>query len=108
MILNTIAEGMSLAKKLENESGAFYEAAAKKAYRKNLADIRHGEYEGLAEKLRDPRWTPDCGPATFQPTSGATVIGAREFLIAYNITLATKDKRIASDIAAELRASGKK
>jgi glutamate formiminotransferase / formiminotetrahydrofolate cyclodeaminase len=110
----TLAECAKLARQVGRRVGRelgvsvfFYEAAAKKSFRKNLADIRHGEYEGLAVKLLDPRWTPDCGPATFQAKSGATVVGAREFLIAYNITLATKEKRIASDIAAELRASGR-
>ena len=65
----------------------FYEAAATDPSRKNLADVRRGEYEGLAEKLGDGYWQPDCGPAILNPRSGATIIGAREFLIAYNITL---------------------
>ncbi|MEN6451670.1 MAG: glutamate formimidoyltransferase [Thermoguttaceae bacterium] len=85
----------------------FYEAAAQTPERANLANIREGEYEGLAAKLQDPRWTPDAGPATFNPRSGATVIGAREFLIAYNVTLNTRDKSAASDIALELRESGR-
>lgn len=110
----TLAECAKLARQVGRRVGEelgisvyFYEAAAKKSYRKNLANIRHGEYEGLAEKLNDLRWKPDCGPAVFQPKTGATVIGAREFLIAYNITLNTKDKKAAADIAAELRESGR-
>lgn len=85
----------------------FYEAASADPKRKNLADIRRGEYEGLPEKLKSPLWKPDCGPATFNPKSGATVIGAREFLIAFNITLNTPDKAAADDIAAELREKGR-
>jgi glutamate formiminotransferase/formiminotetrahydrofolate cyclodeaminase len=84
-----------------------YEAAATTPERQNLANIRKGEYEGLAEKLRDPHWSPDFGRAIFNPKSGATVIGAREFLIAYNITLNTRDKNAATDIAFELREKGR-
>ncbi|MFA5028320.1 MAG: glutamate formimidoyltransferase [Candidatus Methylomirabilota bacterium] len=84
-----------------------YEAAAARPERRNLAAIRQGEYEGLAEKLRDPRWAPDFGPARFNPRSGATVIGAREFLIAYNVTLDTPDRRLAGDIALEIRQKGR-
>jgi glutamate formiminotransferase/formiminotetrahydrofolate cyclodeaminase len=85
----------------------FYEAAALTPERENLATIREGEYEHLAEKLKDPRWKPDCGPARFDPRTGATVIGAREFLIAYNVTLNTRDKAAATDIAFELREKGR-
>jgi glutamate formiminotransferase/formiminotetrahydrofolate cyclodeaminase len=84
-----------------------YEAAASRPGRKNLAAIRKGEYEGLAEKLRDPEWAPDFGPSRFNARAGATVIGAREFLIAYNITLNTRDKALASDVAFELREKGR-
>jgi glutamate formiminotransferase/formiminotetrahydrofolate cyclodeaminase len=84
-----------------------YEYSAKSPERKNLAKIRAGEYEGLSEKLNDPNWKPDYGPARFHPQAGATVMGAREFLIAYNINLNTKDKRIATDIAFELREKGR-
>jgi glutamate formiminotransferase/formiminotetrahydrofolate cyclodeaminase len=84
-----------------------YEAAASRPERKNLAAIRRGEYEGLVEKLRDPDWAPDFGPARFNPKAGATVIGAREFLIAYNVTLNTRDKALATDIAFELREKGR-
>ncbi|MDD8019661.1 MAG: glutamate formimidoyltransferase [Acidobacteriota bacterium] len=84
-----------------------YEAAAKKSERKNLATIRQGEYEGLAEKLKYPRWAPDYGQPIFNPAAGATVIGAREFLIAYNINLNTRDRKIAQEIASCLRESGR-
>ncbi|MCI4446089.1 MAG: glutamate formimidoyltransferase [Candidatus Aminicenantes bacterium] len=84
-----------------------YEEAATRPERKNLANIRAGEYEGLEEKLKDPNWKPDYGQPVFNPKSGATVIGAREFLIAYNINLNTRDKKIAQEIASYLRESGR-
>jgi glutamate formiminotransferase/formiminotetrahydrofolate cyclodeaminase len=84
-----------------------YEAAARKPERRNLAAIRAGEYEGLEDKLKDPRWGPDLGPPVHNPRSGATVIGAREFLIAYNIDLNTRDRRLAHEIALSLRESGR-
>ncbi len=84
-----------------------YEESAQKEDRKSLPNIRTGEYEGLANKLEDPNWKPDHGPTTFNPKSGATVMGCREFLIAYNLNLNTKDKRLATDIAFELREKGR-
>jgi glutamate formiminotransferase/formiminotetrahydrofolate cyclodeaminase len=84
-----------------------YEEAATRPERRNLAEIRKGEYEGLAQKLQNPEWQPDFGPARFDPKTGATIIGAREFLIAYNITLNSADKQHASDIAFELRERGR-
>jgi glutamate formiminotransferase/formiminotetrahydrofolate cyclodeaminase len=84
-----------------------YEEAAQKPERRNLANIRIGEYEGLSEKLKDPRWAPDFGDSVFNSKSGATVIGAREFLIAYNINLNTRDRRLAHEIALNLRESGR-
>ena len=84
-----------------------YEAAARKPGRRNLAAVRAGEYEGLPEKLRDPEWAPDFGPAVFNPKSGATIIGAREFLIAYNFNLNTRDRKLAHEIALSLRESGR-
>jgi glutamate formiminotransferase / formiminotetrahydrofolate cyclodeaminase len=83
-----------------------YEEAATVPARRNLADVRKGEYEGLREKLANPEWRPDFGPADFNPRTGASVIGAREFLIAYNINLNTKDKRLAMRIAQVIRESG--
>jgi glutamate formiminotransferase/formiminotetrahydrofolate cyclodeaminase len=79
----------------------FYEAAAPAPHRRALKDIRAGEYEGLAERIKKPEWKPDCGPQTFVPEWGATVTGARDFLIAYNVNLlGTKEQahRIALDV----------
>ena len=84
-----------------------YEAAASRPERRNLADVRRGEYEGLAEKLQSPAWEPDFGPAAFNAATGATIIGAREFLVAYNVTLNSADKAHATDIAFELREKGR-
>ncbi|MBI4913616.1 MAG: glutamate formimidoyltransferase [Acidobacteria bacterium] len=84
-----------------------YEHAARRPERRNLASVRKGEYEGLADKLKDPDWAPDFGPARVHPRAGALITGAREFLIAYNITLASRDKSHASDIAFELREKGR-
>lgn len=84
-----------------------YEHAASRPERSNLAVVRKGEYEGLENKLRDPEWKPDFGPARFNPGFGALITGAREFLIAYNVTLNSADKAHASDIAMELREKGR-
>ena len=84
-----------------------YEEAATKPERRNLATIRKGEYEGLAEKLTDPAWAPDYGPGVFNAAAGATVAGARMFLIAYNVNLDTNDVRVASEIALRIRESGR-
>ena len=84
-----------------------YEHAAATPERQNLAIVRAGEYEGLEEKLKDPNWKPDFGAPEFNAQSGATIMGAREFLIAYNINLNTKDGRWATDIAFELREKGR-
>ncbi|HAQ37853.1 MAG TPA: glutamate formimidoyltransferase [Saprospirales bacterium] len=84
-----------------------YEEAAQKPDRKNLATIRAGEYEGLAKKLEDLNWQPDFGKAVFNPKSGATVIGARDFLVAYNINLNTTSTRRANSIAFDLRENGR-
>ncbi len=81
----------------------FYEEAATQAERKDLPSIRKGEYEGLQEKLKDPRWKPDAGPDQFNPKSGATVVGARFPLIAYNVNLKTKDLSLAKEIAKKVR-----
>jgi glutamate formiminotransferase/formiminotetrahydrofolate cyclodeaminase len=84
-----------------------YEAAATRPERRSLAEIRKGEYEALPEKLKDKSFAPDFGPARFNPKSGATVIGAREFLIAYNVNLNTRDKKLANAIAQAIREAGK-
>jgi len=81
----------------------FYEDAATRPERQNLPDIRRGEYEALAQKLTDPFWIPDEGPATFNPKSGATVTGARFPLIAFNVNLRTTDLEIAQTIAKNVR-----
>lgn len=84
-----------------------YESAATKPDRKNLATIRAGEYEGLAEKLTQGNWQPDYGPAEFNPQSGATAIGARDFLIAYNVNLNTTSVRRANSVAFDVREKGR-
>ena len=81
-----------------------YEAAAKRADRVNLADVRRGEYEGLSKEIgSNPDRKPDFGPNKMHPTAGAVVVGARKYLIAYNINLDTKDVEIAKKIAAKIR-----
>ena len=84
-----------------------YEAAASRSQRRSLSDVRAGEYEGLADKLRDPEWAPDFGPARFDPRRGATVVGARPLLIAYNVNLNTRERKPAHDIALAVRESGR-
>jgi glutamate formiminotransferase len=81
----------------------FYEETATCPERKTLPAIRKGEYEGLKEKLNDPKWKPDEGPEDFNPRSGATVVGARFPLIAYNVNLKTADIAIAKEIAKKIR-----
>jgi glutamate formiminotransferase/formiminotetrahydrofolate cyclodeaminase len=82
-----------------------YEEAATTPERQNLADVREGEFEGLREKIgQDPAKKPDFGPEKIHPTAGATAVGAREILIAYNVNLGTKDLDIAKKIAHQLRA----
>lgn len=84
-----------------------YEAAATKPEWENLAVIRAGEYEALPEKLKKPEWKPDYGPSTFNPRAGATVIGARDFLIAYNVNLNTTSVRRANSVAFDIREKGR-
>jgi len=84
-----------------------YENAASRPERRNLAKVRAGEYEGLKEKFLDPEWAPDFGPAVFNPRTGATAVGAREFLVAYNINLNSTDRRYANEIAYALRERGR-
>jgi glutamate formiminotransferase/formiminotetrahydrofolate cyclodeaminase len=83
-----------------------YAKSARHDTRIRLPDIRRGQYEGLAEKIVDPEWLPDYGPAEFKPTMGATATGARNILIAYNVNLDTDDKSSANRIAGKLRSSG--
>src|SRR5262249_11412394 len=82
-----------------------YEEAATSPARKNLEDIRRGEFEGLAAKMTGPEWAPDFGPPSPHPSAGATVVGARMPLIAYNINLATNRLDVAKKIAAAIRQS---
>lgn len=84
-----------------------YEEAARVPERRNLAVVRKGEYEGLPAKFADPAWKPDYGDPVFNAKSGATVTGARFFLIAYNVNLKTNDKQIAHEIALRIRESGR-
>ena len=84
-----------------------YEKSASKPERENLAKIRQGEYEALEEKLKKPEWKPDFGPTKFNAKAGGTVIGVREFLIAYNINLNTREVNHATDIAFEIREKGR-
>ncbi len=84
-----------------------YEASARKPERRNLSNIRKGEYEGLEEKLKDSLWAPDFGEAVFNPKLGALVTGARFFLIAYNVNIKSTDTKYAKEIAEVLRESGK-
>ncbi|MGC9361743.1 MAG: glutamate formimidoyltransferase [Candidatus Syntrophosphaera sp.] len=99
-----------LGKRVGDELGIpvyLYENAASKKQWQNLATVRSGEYEALPEKAGDPAWKPDFGPHAFNARSGATAISAREFLIAYNINLNSRDKKKAHDIALSIRESGR-
>lgn len=84
-----------------------YERAAKNPSRSNLAVIRAGEYEGFFEKIKEAKWKPDFGPAVFNEKSGATAIGAREFLVAYNVNLNTRAVRRANSVAFDVRENGR-
>ena len=84
----------------------FYGEAALDPKRRELADLRRGEYEALKTRFDNPLWMPDAGPARFNPQSGAVACGAREPLIAYNINLATDNLQVAKDIACSIRQSG--
>jgi glutamate formiminotransferase/formiminotetrahydrofolate cyclodeaminase len=100
----------TLARRVGNELHLptyLYEAAATTPERKNLATIRAGEYEGLPDKIVQPAWRPDFGPASFNAKSGATVIGARDFLIAYNVNLNTTSVRRANSVAFDIREKGR-
>lgn len=104
----TLAECAGIARRFAERAAAelrvpffLYEAAATREWCRKLPDLRHGEYEGLAQRLQDPRWAPDFGPAEFVPEWGATAAGARTFLIAYNVNIlgtANQAHRIALDL----------
>lgn len=106
----TVVYARQLAQRLGEELGITvycYEYAAFDEQRKNLAMVRAGEYEGLQEKLAKPEWKPDFGPAEFNPRSGATAVGARDFLVAYNVNLNTTSTRRANAIAFDVREKGR-
>jgi glutamate formiminotransferase / formiminotetrahydrofolate cyclodeaminase len=84
-----------------------YENAALSEQRRNLADCRSGEYEGLRKKLADPAWKPDFGPAFFNAAAGATAVGARDFLVAFNVNLNTTSTRRANAVAFDVREKGR-
>jgi len=109
----TMEEVILLSKEVAEEAAKrfnlpiyLYEKAASAPHRENLADVRRGQFEGLAEKIKDPFWKPDFGPYTPHPTAGAAIIGARNFLVAYNVNLHTNDLEIARSIAKKIRYIG--
>lgn len=106
----TMDECVDLARRLGSRVGEelgipvfLYEAAATRPERTNLADIRRGQYEGWKTKINDPDWKPDFGPSELHPSAGATVVGARMPLVAFNVNLGTSDIRIANSIARAVR-----
>ena len=106
----TAVYAQKLAKRVAEELSIptyLYESAQTNAARNNLSVIRAGEYEGFFEKIKLPEWAPDYGKAEMNATAGATVIGARDFLIAYNVNLNTKSTRIANRIAFDVREAGR-
>ena len=110
----TWEEAIECARKLGKRVGEelkipvyLYEKAASSPGRSNLSIIRAGEYEGFFEKIKEPAWKPDFGPAVFNEKSGGTVIGAREFLVAYNANLNTKSVRRANSVAFDVRENGR-
>lgn len=106
----TVALARELGRRIGEELGIpvyLYEHAAFSDARRNLADIRAGEYEGLEEKLRQPAWRPDFGPARFNAKTGAIAVGAREVLVAYNVNLNTTSVRRANAIAFDVREKGR-
>lgn len=106
----TVIYARKLAERVGTELGIpvyCYENAALIENRRNLANCRSGEYEGLPKKLSDPSWKPDFGPAEFLPRSGAVAIGARDFLVAYNVNLNTTSTRRANSVAFDIREKGR-
>jgi len=109
----TIEECVEISKKLGHRVADelnipvyLYEYSATEKKRESLAVIREGEYEGFKEKIKNPEWKPDFGKAEFNEKSGATVIGVRDFLIAYNINLNTRDTKLATKVANAIREKG--
>src|SRR5204863_6682281 len=107
----TAAWAQKLAKRVGEELSLpvyLYESAQANTGRSNLSVIRAGEYEGFFRKIKLPEWKPDFGPAEFDAKRGATVIGARDFLVAYNVNLNTTSVRRANAIAFDIREAGRK
>jgi glutamate formiminotransferase/formiminotetrahydrofolate cyclodeaminase len=106
----TVSVAHKVAERIGNELGIpvyCYENAASKPERRNLANCRSGEYEGLRKKLSDPEWKPDFGPSVFNERAGATAVGARDFLVAFNVNLNTTSTRRANAIAYDVREKGR-
>ena len=106
----TVVWANKLAERVGNELSIpvyLYDAAQKDKARNNLSVIRAGEYEGFAEKIKNPAWKPDFGPAVFDEKRGATVIGARDFLVAYNVNLNSTSVRRANSVAFDVREAGR-
>ncbi len=106
----SMTEAVELSKEVAREAAEryklpifLYEKAATDPKRENLANIRKGEFEGMAEKIKQPEWKPDFGPTEIHPTAGATVIGARMPLVAFNVNLNTNSMDIANKIARNVR-----
>ncbi|MBP8959961.1 MAG: glutamate formimidoyltransferase [Bacteroidales bacterium] len=107
----TVEYARKLAKRIGDELNIpvyCYENAAFKKSRRNLASCREGGYEGLITRLADPAWKPDFGPAVFNKRTGATAVGARDFLVAFNVNLSTTSARVANVIAGDVREKGRK
>jgi glutamate formiminotransferase/formiminotetrahydrofolate cyclodeaminase len=107
---DAVAAARRLGERVGSELGIpvyLYEHAATSPERRNLANVRAGEYEGLPDKLSDPKWAPDFGPAAFNERAGATAVGARDFLIAYNVNLNTTSTRRANAVAFDVREKGR-
>ena len=105
-----IACAKALGERVGKELGIpvyLYENAASAEHRRNLASVRSGEYEGIADKIGKAEWKPDFGPATFNEKSGNTAIGARDFLVAYNVNLNTTSTRRANSVAFDVREQGR-
>ena len=109
----TMEEAVALSKEVAAEVAKryelpvfLYEKSASAPYRENLAAVRKGEFEGMGEKIKQPEWQPDFGPAEKHPTAGTVAIGARMPLVAYNVNLSTPNLEIAHDIAKKIRFIG--
>jgi len=109
----TMEEAVGLSKEVGEQIATLYdvpvflyEKSASAPYRENLAAVRKGEFEGMADKIKLPEWQPDFGPAERPPTAGAVAVGARMPLVAYNVNLGTANLEIASDIAKKIRFIG--